>query len=181
MTLSYSFTTLVALKAVAEGISRLTVAESRPGCEGRRTACTAASFGIRTELVTDTVACGAMRDADVALFGAEAICHDGTVVNKTGTLALCAAAKAFGKKTLAVATTSKILPEGHLPAIEEMPARELGAGIEGVAVRNPYFEQTPGRLIDRIVTESGELSLQGLWQMALRLSQLLRELMPALS
>jgi len=168
VTLSYSFTTLVALKAVAEGISRLTVAESRPGCEGRRTACTAASFGIRTELVTDTVACGAMRDADVAL-------------NKTGTLALCAAAKAFGKKTLAVATTSKILPEGHLPAIEEMPARELGAGIEGVAVRNPYFEQTPGRLIDRIVTESGELSLQGLWQMALRLSQLLRELMPALS
>ncbi|MHC4591970.1 MAG: NUDIX domain-containing protein, partial [Planctomycetota bacterium] len=45
VTLSYSFTVLSVLKAAADHIAKLTVAESRPACEGRETARLAATFG----------------------------------------------------------------------------------------------------------------------------------------
>jgi len=158
VTLSYSFTVLAALREAAERVSALTVAESRPACEGRRTAQVAASFGIATELMTDAAAASALCSADMAIFGADALLPDGSIVNKTGTLSLCCAARFFGRKTMAVATESKLMPSGLPMRMEEMRGEELGEAIAGVRVSNPYFERVPGDLVDAVIAGSGPLS-----------------------
>ncbi|MHC4591364.1 MAG: NUDIX domain-containing protein [Planctomycetota bacterium] len=157
VTLSCSFTVLSVLKEAADHIAGLTVAESRPACEGRETARLAATFGIPTELVTDAVAARAVEQADLVLLGADGLCADGSVVNKAGTFALCCAARAFGKESLCAATESKILPAGFEPLMEEMAPDELGQSIPGVGTRNVYFEQVPADLIGRIIVGSGDL------------------------
>jgi translation initiation factor 2B subunit (eIF-2B alpha/beta/delta family) len=172
VTLSYSFTVLSALKEAAPRVSSLVVAESRPACEGRETARLAASFGIPSDLMTDAATARAAEGADIVLFGADALCADGSVVNKTGTFALCCAARFLGKKTLCLATESKILPAGLTPTIEEMPPRELGEPIPGVTARNACFEVVPPELVGRIVTGAGDLPLERLQSRAEELRRL---------
>ncbi|MFO7957537.1 MAG: NUDIX domain-containing protein [Candidatus Brocadiia bacterium] len=155
VTLSYSFSVLATLREAAERVGRLTVAESRPACEGRRTAELAASFGIETELVTDAVAARTAQDADLVLTGADSLLPDGGVVNKVGTFALCCAAARGAGRTLAAASESKVLPTGHEPEMEQMDPAELGESIPGVDTHNVYFETVPADLIDEIVTEHG--------------------------
>ena len=96
--------------------------------------------------MTDAAAVAAVADSDLVLFGADSILPDGSVVNKTGTFALCCAAENCGVATLCVTTESKVLPAGAEPEMEEMPPGELGEPIEGVRVRNVYFEATPADL-----------------------------------
>jgi translation initiation factor 2B subunit (eIF-2B alpha/beta/delta family)/8-oxo-dGTP pyrophosphatase MutT (NUDIX family) len=176
ITLSYSFTVLSALKESARRVSALVVAESRPTCEGRETARLAASFGIPTELMTDAAAARAIERADVVLFGADALCSDGSVVNKAGTLAFCCAARYFGAETLCLGTDSKILPAGFVPPMEEMAPGELGEPIEGVTARNPYFELVPAELVGRLVTGSGVTPAGRLRSRAEELGELQEEL-----
>jgi ribose 1,5-bisphosphate isomerase len=176
VTLSYSFTVLSALKESAQRVSMLIVAESRPACEGRETARLAASFGIPTELLTDAAAARAVERADLVLFGADALCSDCSVVNKTGTFALCCAARYFGAETLCLATDSKILPAGFVPPMEEMAPDELGEAIHGVTARNAYFELVPADLVGRFVTGAGALPPDRLQSRA----EELRELQDAL-
>ncbi len=158
VTISKSFTVLCALAHAADRIQRLVVAESRPACEGRGTAETAASFGIPTELVTDAAAMHAAADADVVLVGADSVLADGTVVNKTGTFGLCSAAARGGARVICVATESKIMPEGADPQMEEMDPAELGEAPPSVDVRNVYFERVPGELIGELVGPNGPLT-----------------------
>ncbi len=176
VTLSYSFTGVCALMAAADRIGRLTVAESRPAFEGRETARLAASLGIPTQLATDAAAVRATQEADVVLFGADSVCPDGTVVNKTGTFALCCAARRFGVRTLCVTTESKILPAGYHPPMEEMPPGELGEPIAGVQTRNAYFEAVPPDLVDCIITGTGRLDPERLRRTAEELRELANEL-----
>jgi translation initiation factor 2B subunit (eIF-2B alpha/beta/delta family) len=176
VTLSYSFTVLCALRGAAARVAHLTVAESRPACEGRRTAGLAASFGIATDLVTDAAAAQALLAADLLLFGADAVYADGSVVNKVGTLPLCYAAERFGTPTLCVTTPSKIMPAGQEPEFEQMDPGELGEPIPGVAVRNPYFEQVSAELVTRIVTGGGGLGADALCASADRLNALQADL-----
>ncbi|KFY21517.1 hypothetical protein V491_02973, partial [Pseudogymnoascus sp. VKM F-3775] len=44
-------------------------------------------------------------------------------------------------------------------------AKEVGE-LEGVTVRNPYFEWVPSRLVDVYVTEAGEVGVEGLKRVA---------------
>ena len=46
-------------------------------------------------------------------------------------------------------------PGPGVPELEEMEPNELGRQPEGVAVRNIYFDITPGRLVKGIFTEKG--------------------------
>ena len=172
-TLSSSFTVLCALRDWSERIAHLTVAESRPACEGRETARLAASFGIETELVTDAAAFATVGEVDLVLLGADSVIEDGSVVNKTGSLALACAAGRFGADVIALTTQSKILPAGFFCEMELMPGEELGEPIEGVQAANPYFESVPSDLIRFVVMESGAMSVEGLNQVAreLRLLQ----------
>lgn len=155
VTLSYSFTVLATLEEAAETIGKLIVSESRPACEGRHTARAAASLGIETELMTDAAAAATCAESDVLLLGADSISADGRVVNKTGSLAMSWMAYCYGVGMVTVTTTDKFLPEGCEVSMEEMSPEELGEPIEGVTVRNPYFEAVPVDMIEELVTEKG--------------------------
>lgn len=172
VTLSYSFTVLCALREAAGRISGLTVAESRPALEGRQTARLAASFGVPTDLVTDAAAVRTVQHADLVMFGADALCADGSVVNKAGTFALCCAARHFGTPALCLATESKVLPAGRQPRMEEMEPEELGEPIPGVRTRNVYFESVPGELVGRVLTGAGPMDPERLRSVAESLAEL---------
>lgn len=172
VTLSRSFTVLTALREWADRPAQLTVAESRPACEGRETVRLAASFGIPAELVTDAAAVAAVRQADLVLFGADAVAADGAVVNKMGTFALCCAARRFDVPAVALAAESKALPAGFEPEMEAMPTEQLGEPVPGVRVRNPCFEKVPADLVGCIVTGRGPLITARLRSLAERLRRL---------
>ncbi len=174
VTISRSFSVLATLREAAERVDRLVVAESRPACEGRGTAELAASFGIEVELMTDAAAPGILGAADVVLFGADSLLADGSLVNKTGTFALCCAAQKHDVPALAVATQSKILPAGFRPRMEEMSPDELGKPIEGVQRRNVYFEQVPAEMIAETVAADGPLTREAINTRATRLDGLQR-------
>jgi translation initiation factor 2B subunit (eIF-2B alpha/beta/delta family) len=177
VTLSRSFTVLCTLYEARERIGRLTVAESRPACEGRTVAETAAGMGIDVELVTDAAACGAVRHADAVLLGADSLTGDYGAVNKTGSVALCAAARHFGTKAIVVATPSKVLPAGVDPQMEQGDPEELGEPIDGVEVRNPTFERVPEHLLGPIVLPTGPATDAALARMARELRELQDDLL----
>ena len=176
VTISRSFSVLATLREAAERVGRLVVAESRPACEGRGTAELAASFGIEVELMTDAAAAGIVGEADVVLFGADSLLADGSVVNKTGTFALCCAARRHDVPALAVATRSKILPAGFRPEMEEMSPDELGKPIEGVQRRNVYFEKVPAEMITETAAADRPLTREAISTRASHLATLQRDL-----
>ena len=155
VTLSYSFTVLATLQEAADKIGKVIVGESRPACEGRRTARAAASLGLETELRTDAAAAAACAESDVVLLGVDSLTADGRVINKIGSLAMSWMAYCYGNEVIAVTTTDKLLPEGRDATMEEMSSDELGDPIEGVTIRNPYFEPVPADMIDHLITEEG--------------------------
>jgi translation initiation factor 2B subunit (eIF-2B alpha/beta/delta family)/8-oxo-dGTP pyrophosphatase MutT (NUDIX family) len=176
VTLSYSSTVLFTLREAAGKLGSAVVAESRPACEGRRTAELVASWDVPTELMTDAAGAGEVENADAVLFGADAVSGEGAVVNKTGSLALCCVAAHFGVPTICVATGSKILPSGMQPQIEEMPPDELGEPIEGVTRRNPYFEAVPPSLVGKLIGPGGPFGEEAVRGRAERLRELETEL-----
>lgn len=157
VTLSLSFSVLATLHAARSSIRLLSAGESRPVCEGTRTACRAAVFGIETELFTDAALTRRVRDADLAIIGADSIQHDGSVVNKVGSAALFSVARMHNVPTMVVADTGKIIPTGYQIEMEEMSPEDLGHSLPDVTVRNPYFETLPESLVDHIVAETGRL------------------------
>jgi 8-oxo-dGTP diphosphatase len=174
VTISHSFSVMAALRDAADHIDELIVAESRPACEGRRTAELAASFGVHVVLATDAAAAREAATATAVLSGVDSVTGDGTVVNKTGTFALCAAAARGGADVLAITTDSKVVPD--VPPMEEMPADELGPPIPQVERWNVYFESIPRELIGIVVNAQGIVSLSHLRQLARRRSLSLSEM-----
>lgn len=110
VTLSYSSAVIAVLSRLKEkGDLTVTVAESLPGGEGRRTAEIASSFGIETRVVPDSNLGVWMGEADAVVVGADAI-GPGHVVNKVGTSLLALAAKERGVRAYAVGSWSKLSP-----------------------------------------------------------------------
>jgi translation initiation factor 2B subunit (eIF-2B alpha/beta/delta family) len=172
VTLSRSFTVLCVLQEAAGSIRRLTVAESRPACEGRLVARVAARLGLSVELVTDAAACGRVKEADAVVLGADSLTGGGDAVNKVGSVGLCAAAHHFGVRCAIVATLSKVLPQGVDPLMEQGDPAELGEEISGVERTNPTFERVPRPLPGRIVLPTGTATTDTLARTASELRNL---------
>jgi ribose 1,5-bisphosphate isomerase len=178
ITLSYSSTVLRAL-AICWDRNLLTgviVAESRPLFEGRRTAAELASRGIPVALITDAEMGIFVSTANFAVVGADTIMAGGAVANKAGTLLLALAARRAHVPLFTLADTQKIAPapgrHRRMPfTIEEKdPDEVLPQQIVGVAVRNAYFDLTPGRYVTGYVTEDGLLSRRDVTERAKRAS-----------
>lgn len=134
VTLSYSSTVLAVL---SRRDFRVTVLESRPGDEGRRTARSLRQRGVDARVVPDSAVSRAVADARVVVVGADAVTRR-IVVNKVGTLPLALAARHARVPLFVVADLSKWVPEDWLP-----PRRAL----------EPLFEAVPRRLVTRIISE----------------------------
>ena len=158
MTLSYSSTVLEVLGHV-EGIE-IICPESRPLCEGLRTAKELGAKGIRVRIVVDSAAPSLMGECDVVMVGADAITPEG-VVNKIGTYALALAAREQKIPFYVLAGTEKFLPPPFAQAlrIEERDPKEVTQeAIPRSRVENRYFDITPLELITGVVTQEGVIA-----------------------
>ena len=110
---------------------------SEPGAEGRRLAAQLKAAGLEVELIADAEGPDAVRESNLLLLGADTVFRDGSLVNKTGTLALAHAAQDAGVRVIVACETFKLAPFDP-----EQPVEDL-------------FELIPAALIDRVVTEEG--------------------------
>ena len=158
MTLSYS-STVVGVLVLAQGIEVI-CPESRPLCEGLRTAKELGAKGIRTRLVADLAALSLVKESDLVLVGADAITPEGAV-NKIGTYGLALAAREGKIPFYVLAGTEKFLPSPFSKTlrIEKKDPTEITCEtIPHGKVENVYFDLTPLDLITGVVTQEGAIA-----------------------
>jgi translation initiation factor 2B subunit (eIF-2B alpha/beta/delta family) len=160
LTHSHSDTVRSALLAAHRAGKRIEIicTESRPMLEGAALARKLAEEGMRVTLITDAAVLLKLRDAQMALVGADAVTTEG-IVNKTGTSLVALAAGRLKKPAYALCGSEKFLPAGRTPAREPMksPAQILEEEVLHLSVSNYYFETTPLNWLTGIVTEDGIL------------------------
>lgn len=132
--------------------------ESRPGSEGRLLAEALAAEAVAVDLYTDAGLSTAVAGADALLLGADAVSED-AIVNKVGSGALCALARALGVPVVVLAGAEKIVPQSvfALLAVDEGCGPTRDATSPALVSRNPVFERVPSELIGQVVTDRGAL------------------------
>jgi methylthioribose-1-phosphate isomerase len=132
----------------------------------RLTAWELKNRGIEATLICDSMAAQVMREGRVqaVVTGADRIAANGDAANKIGTYGVALLAAAHGIPFYIAAPTSTFdlaIPDGDAIPIEERDPREITHGFgrqtapDGVAVYNPAFDVTPGRLIAALICERG--------------------------
>ncbi len=159
MTLSYSSSIERVILTASPPSCRITVAESRPLLEGRNMLRRLREGGREVRCITDAEIGLFMREADILLLGADTVCSDLAVVNKTGSFPAALAARHFEKPCTAAADTFKIsgLISSEKIVLEEGPGEEIWEEESAIST-NVYFESVPAGLITCYLTEKGILS-----------------------
>jgi len=172
LTLSRSGTVFEAL--AADTATAVSVAESRPACEGVGVA-EALDERIDAPVTIHTDAAVAHRLAvepiDALLVGADAVLPDGRVVNKTGTRAAAIAADREDVPVYVAAATDKITTRETVP-LESGTPEAVYDGPAGLDVANPTFDVTPADLLTGVVTERGVLAAEDVAAVARELAAL---------
>jgi translation initiation factor 2B subunit (eIF-2B alpha/beta/delta family) len=166
LTLSNSSTIAAALKTLLQSPHRpritLTVLESRPLFEGLHLAKSLLPnkpADATIEIATDAAGAYFASAADIVLIGSDHINPvNGDVKNKMGSVAVARAAK----RTLAVSSTDKLGEIEMGEQVEENADYEVKMAwpvdrLDGVRVRNVYFEWVSGEDVEGYVTERGIL------------------------
>ena len=146
---------------------RLFCPETRPYFQGARLTATAChDMGFDVTVITDNMPAFVMEREHVDLFtcAADAICLDGYVVNKVGTLQIAICANHFGIPTFVTGApdighetkdTVKIEMRDPEFTLQAMGVRTAAQGVKGYY---PAFDMTPPHLISGIVTDRGVFS-----------------------
>ena len=161
MLISYS-STIVNLLNNQENIDfKFYILESRPLNEGQKTA-EILGDKFETHLIIDAATGKFMDDIDIILIGIDSILKNGNIINKIGTYPLSAFAKSNGKTVFAIGDSSKYNLRSHfgLPVeiIKKSPNEVIGRKEHNYLVENFYFDITPARYVDRIISDLGILN-----------------------
>lgn len=141
--------------------------ETRPYFQGARlTASVAYDQGFDVTVITDNMPAHIMKTQQVDLFtsAADAICLDGHIVNKIGTLQIAIVANHFGIPYFVTGTPDEKHPTIDTVEIEYrdpefvLEAMGVRTAMEGVKGIYPSFDATPPHLIGGVVTERGIFS-----------------------
>ena len=159
LTHDYSSTLLAAIAAATPDRSlTVYVTEARPRYLGRKLARRLAETeGVETHLAVDGASGYLLEEADVdrVLVGMDCIVQ-GTLYNRVGTFPLAAAAAEVGVPMEVVGSSAKVIEQGFVFENEFRPPAEVSLEpLEAVAVENPAYDATPGRLVDGVVTDEG--------------------------
>ncbi|HVB21748.1 MAG TPA: translation initiation factor eIF-2B subunit [Ktedonobacteraceae bacterium] len=161
MTHSISGTVVDVLVACRSQIEQVIALEGRPRYEGRELAKELAKHAIAVTLITDAQADIFLPQCHAFVVGADTVLANGDVLNKAGTALLAWAARGHSVPCYVLCETLKISPHswtGNLAQLEEKePDEVLPTPIQGVTVRNFYFDRTPARLVSRVITEQGPM------------------------
>ncbi|GAC1427097.1 MAG: ribose 1,5-bisphosphate isomerase [Ktedonobacteraceae bacterium] len=171
MTCSISGTVLEVLAAHRQNIAQVITLEGRPRYEGREMTRALQQKSFTVTLITDAQADIFIPQCDSVVVGADSILANGDVLNKAGTALLGWSAQGHHVPLYVLSETLKISSqqwrEGaehrqtNLALLEEKEGTEvLEHQLEGVTVRNFYFDRTPHALISKVITEQGALNQQ---------------------
>ena len=143
---------------------RMFCPETRPFLQGARlTASVAAQQGCDVTVITDNMPGMIMSTQKIDLFtsAADAICMDGTIINKVGTFQIALCAKHFGVPYYVTGSPDRRKPDASAVQIEyrdgdavleHLGTRATYPGVKGVY---PAFDITPPQLVTGIVTDRG--------------------------
>eukprot|EP00538_Stauroneis_constricta_P011813 CAMPEP_0119563326 /NCGR_PEP_ID=MMETSP1352-20130426/23033_1 /TAXON_ID=265584 /ORGANISM="Stauroneis constricta, Strain CCMP1120" /LENGTH=362 /DNA_ID=CAMNT_0007611895 /DNA_START=127 /DNA_END=1215 /DNA_ORIENTATION=+ len=180
----------------------IVILEGRPDAAGAKAAkfyASHSSNNIPTKVVLDSAMGYIMESVDIVLVGAEAVVENGGCVNKVGTYALAACAKAHGKPFYVAAESYKFarlypLNQKDLPHTTNIPLKVCdttastaeGKGVgadaasssspiedlpENVAYENPSCDYTPAKFITLLFTDLGVLTPSAVSDELIRLYQ----------
>ena len=142
-------------------------AETRPYFQGARlTATVCSEMGFDTTLITDNMPAFVIQKEGIDVFtsAADAICLDGHVVNKVGTLQISIVAKYFGIPYFVTGAPDQGHPDGESVTIEMrdpdfvLQAMGVRTAADGVKGYYPAFDITPPELVSGVVTDRGIFS-----------------------
>ena len=160
LTISYSSGVIRVIGTLSR--PRVTVCESRPGFEGRRTARLLRPGAGSVTLITESQMGEALDDCDGVIMGCDAIHPDGSVVNKMGSYLLALAARDKRRPVIVIGDTYKLC-QAAVGSYESHPQSQVWRGApDDIAVENIVFEAVPARLIDHIVLENGVSRSRGI-------------------
>jgi ribose 1,5-bisphosphate isomerase len=161
MTHSLSGTVLDVLTNCLSHIEQIIVLEGRPRYEGRDVARMLSQKHASVTLITDAQADIFLPQCQTVVVGADSILANGDILNKAGTALLAWAARGHKVPFYVLCETLKISPHswsGDLTQLEEKePAEVLKQEIDGVRIRNFYFDRTLSKLVTGVITEQGIL------------------------
>lgn len=145
--------------------------ETRPFLQGARlTASVAADQGCPVTVITDNMPGMILSQGKVDLFtsAADAICMDGTIINKVGTFQIALCANHFGvpyyvtgspDRNKANAQAVQIEYRDGSAVLEHQGIRVTAPGVKGLY---PAFDITPAKLVTGIITDRGVFSPENL-------------------
>lgn len=132
--------------------------ETRPLFQGRKTATELAALGIEVHHFVDSAGRVALKEADIALFGCDAVTTD-KIFNKIGTEMLCEIAKRYDTQVYFCTNSWKFDAKsivGFDEVIEERSPKEVwDKPPKGVIIANLAFEKINPELADGIISEVG--------------------------
>ncbi len=138
-TLSYSSTVLEVLK----DFKNVSVLESRPLFEGRKTAKQLFEEGLDVDLYPDNSVFDLVQNVDAILLGCDSLSSEG-FTNKTGTYTLVIVCKYLDVSVYVISDRSKVIPkEVPLPEGEKHDPKEVWKTNFDIKVHNDYFEKVP--------------------------------------
>jgi ribose 1,5-bisphosphate isomerase len=133
------------------------VTETEPKHQGIKTALELNKKGIREFLIIDSAIEAFIKDVDIVIVGSDAIRKEG-VVNKIGTYPLAVVAKEHKKPFYVVGDTLKLDRRKKLVIEERSPHEVYAEHIKTLNIKNPAFDVTPWRYVNRVITEKGILT-----------------------
>jgi len=136
--------------------------ETRPVFQGRITAKEMLELGLKTTFIVDSAARPFMKQANIAVVGADAITSEGNVLNKIGTATIALLANEARVPFYVVSELLKFDPAtiyGEYEAIEERGGGEVWKDAPPkLKIRNPAFEVTRSNFIHGVICEEGVIS-----------------------
>lgn len=135
------------------------ILESRPLLEGQKTAEHFAQY-FETHLIVDAAMGRFIRQIDAVFLGIDSILSNGAIINKIGTYPLAVLSKANNKSCYVVGDSFKYNLRSHFGqevSIERKSVKEIYDGKinENICIDNYYFDITPAKYIDKIISDIG--------------------------
>ena len=131
--------------------------ETEPKEQGIMTAKELAKLKIPVILIVDSAIEFFIKDVSMVIVGSDAIRREG-VVNKIGTYPLAVVAKEHKKPFYVVGNTLKLDKRKKLIIEERSPHEIYDERMKTLKIRNPAFDITPWKYINRVVTEKGVMT-----------------------
>lgn len=133
--------------------------ETRPKLQGRITAQELSDNGIKVTHYVDSAAKIVIKQADLILFGSDAITTEGTVINKIGSGMFAELADKYDVPIYCATNSWKFDPKSIFGFDEEIEMRDTkevwDKPPKNVTIKNPAFEEIEAKYVTGIISEIG--------------------------